>query len=191
MKTRSFFTASVIAGILVGFRTTGVNAQVGMRGETPVFTQRNLSGPRLGVTFVAGGHELKDRLEKNKIGNVLSQFGWHFEYQVVPETYGPSFVVELVPLVAAVEYGTLIPSASLVMGIRFPNGIEFGLGPNAMIVDDEKKPVHTALVIAVGKSFNFGGVSIPLNLVCVTSPEGNRFSVVFGYAITKSVSRPE
>ena len=190
MKTKSVQFALVIAGLLVGFRATAVRAQVGMRSENPTFTERNLSGPRLGVTFVAGGYELKKELKSKKIGNVLSQFGWHFEYQVVPETYGPSFVVELVPLIAAVEYGTLIPSVSLVMGIRFPSGIEFGLGPNLLIGGDEKKPVHTALVIAVGKSFNFGGVSIPLNLVCVTSPEGNRFSFVFGYAITKSVSHP-
>jgi hypothetical protein len=188
MKNKSLQTALVIAGLLVGIRATAVKAQVGIQSEIPAFTERNLSGPRLGVTFVAGGYELKKQLKDNKIGNVLSQFGWHFEYQVVPETYGPSFVVELVPLIAAVEYGTLIPSASLVMGIRFPSGIEFGLGPNILVGGDEKKPVHTALVVAVGKSFNFGGVSIPLNLVCVTSPEGNRFSFIFGYAITKSIS---
>jgi hypothetical protein len=190
MKTKSVQTALIIACVLIGIRSAAVMAQVGMRNEIATFTQRNLSGPRLGVTFIAGGHELKNQLKGKNIGNVLSQFGWHFEYQVVPETVGPSFVVELVPLVAAVEYGTLIPSASLVMGIRFPSGIEFGLGPNILVDGDEKKPVHTALVVAVGKSFNFGGVSIPLNQVCVTSPEGNRFSFVFGYAITKSVSKP-
>jgi hypothetical protein len=191
MKTRSWVTASVVAGFLAGFQAKTVQSQVGMQSEIPSFSQRNLSGPRLGVTFVAGGHELKNRMKEKNIGNVVSQFGWHFEYQVVPETYGPSFVVELVPLVSAVEYGILIPSASLVMGIRFPNGIEFGLGPNVLVSGDEKKPVYTALVVAVGKSFNFGGVSIPLNLVAVTSPEGNRFSLIFGYAITKSVSQPQ
>ena len=191
MRTRSWVTASVAAGFLLGFQAETVQSQVGMQDEIPTFSQRNLSGPRLGVTFVAGGHEMKNRMKEKNIGNVVSQFGWHFEYQVVPETYGPSFVVELVPLISAVEYGILIPSASLVMGIRFPNGIEFGLGPNVLVSGDEKKPMYTALVVAVGKSFNFGGVSIPLNLVCVTSPEGNRFSLIFGYAITKSVSRSQ
>jgi hypothetical protein len=169
--------------------TVGAGAFAQPASEIPSFAQRNLSGPRLGMTFVAGGRDLANELKSRHIGNVLSQFGWHFEYQVVPEGGGPSFVVEAVPLVAGVEYGTLVPSGSLVMGIRFPNGFEFGLGPN-VLVGGKEKPVHTALVAAVGKSFNYGGVSIPLNLVCVTSPEGNRYSLIFGYAITKSVRHP-
>lgn len=154
----------------------------------PLLRQRNLSGPRLGFTFVPGNKELAQDLKAHHMGSILSQFGWHFEYQVVPDGGGPSFVVECVPLIAAVEYGTLIPSGSIAMGIRFPGGIEFGLGPN--ILAGGSKKVHTALVVAVGKSFDYGGVSIPLNLVCVTSPSGNRFSFMFGYAITRSVSQP-
>ena len=191
MKTKSIHRTLIVAGILVGFHAAGIKAQVGMQSEIPTFSQRNLSGPRLGITVVPWGKELGDKLKSNKMGNVLSQFGWHFEYQVVPEGGGPSFVVELVPLVAGVEYGKLIPSGSLAMGIRFPNGFEFGLGPNMLVSGDKKKPLYTALVVAVGKSFNYQGVSIPLNLVCVTSPEGNRFSIIFGYAITKSVTRPK
>jgi hypothetical protein len=186
MKKQIYCSAAVIAVVLVGWRTADVKAQVGMRDEIPSFSQRSLAGPRLGFTYVPGGSELGNKLKEHKMGNVLSQFGWHFEYQVSPEGGGPSFVVELVPMIAGVEYGKPIPSASLAMGIRFPGGFEFGLGPN-VLVGDKDKPVRTALVVAIGKSFNYGGVSIPLNFVCVTSPEGNRFSIIFGYAITKSV----
>jgi hypothetical protein len=154
----------------------------------PIFSQRNLSGPRLGFTFVPGNKELAQELKAHHMGSVLSQFGWHFEYQVIPDGGGPSFVVECVPLVAGVEYGTLIPSVSIAMGIRFPGGFEFGLGPN--VVAGGEKKAHTALVVALGKSFNYGGVSIPLNLVCVTSPSGNRYSFMFGYAITRSIQQP-
>ncbi len=146
------------------------------------FSQRNLGGPRLGMTYVTG-NALTQKLGDRKIGTVLSQFGWHFEYQVIPEGGGPSFVIQLVPLVAGVEYGTLIPSASLAMGIRFPSGFEFGLGPNMLITDEGGS---TALVVAIGKSFNYGGVSIPLNLVWATNQLGNRISIIFGYAIAKA-----
>jgi hypothetical protein len=187
---RTFLDKTGIAAIAaICFAAAGSGSFAQSGSEIPSFSQRNLSGPRLGITFVAGGRKLANELKSRHIGNVLSQFGWHFEYQIVPEGGGPSFVVEAVPLVAAVEYGTLVPSGSLVMGIRFPNGFEFGLGPN-VLVGGKEKPVHTALVAAVGKSFNYGGVSIPLNLVCVTSPEGNRFSLIFGYAITKTVRHP-
>jgi hypothetical protein len=176
--------AAVTLGIAAVFSTLPVYCQYAQLDSLPTFVQRNLSGPRLGFTYVPGKGELVNEMRQNDLGPVLSQFGWHFEYQVVPEEEGPSFVVELVPLIAGVEYGIFIPSASLAMGIRFPSGFEFGLGPNVMAGRDE---VHTSLIIALGKSYNYGGVSIPVNLACATSPKGNRFSIIFGYAIAKSV----
>ena len=147
------------------------------------FAERNLSGPRLGVTYIPGNGELVQDLKERNIGQSLSQFGWHFEWQVVPEGGGPQFVVELVPLIAGVEYGKLIPSGTIAMGIRMPNGIEFGMGPNLLF--GGKDIINSALVIAVGKSIDYSGVSIPLNLVFATNPSGNRISFIFGYAIAR------
>ncbi|HAV22349.1 MAG TPA: hypothetical protein DCX46_02420 [Bacteroidetes bacterium] len=146
------------------------------------FSRRSLDGPRLGATYVLGQSTLTKELRDRRIGSLISQFGWHFEYQVVPDGEGPSFVIEGIPLVGGVEYGTLIPSGTLAMGIRFPSGWEFGMGPNTVFTD---QGVKTALVLAVGKSINYGGVSIPLNLVLATNPDGNRLSFMFGYAIFK------
>jgi hypothetical protein len=148
-----------------------------------VFAERNLGGPRLGVTLVEPGSVLAEKMRERRIGTLLSQFGWHFEYQVVPDGGGPSFVIQMIPLVAGVEYGTLIPSGTLAMGVRFPEGYEFGMGPNALISD---RGLTTALVMSVGKSFNYGGVSIPLNLVLTTNPDGLRMSFIFGYAIQRA-----
>jgi hypothetical protein len=147
-----------------------------------VFGEKNFGGPRLGVTMVPGNTVLASEMKKENIGRMLSQFGWHFEYQVVPDGGGPSFVIQFVPLVGGVEYGTLIPSATLAMGVRLPSGIEFGLGPNAIVTPTK---ITSALVMSVGQSFNYGGVNIPLNFVYATNPNGNRFSIVFGYAIQK------
>ena len=148
--------------------------------DSVLLVERNLSGPRMGVSYVVGGGSLRRDLRKRNMGPLLSQFGWHFEYQVIPEGGGPQFVVQFVPLAGGVEYGTLIPSGTIAMGVRLPEGIEFGLGPNIYVSDEG---VGTALMLGVGKSFSYGGVSIPINLVLTTNPAGNRVSVIFGYAI--------
>jgi hypothetical protein len=148
-----------------------------------VFSRRNLGGPRLGVTYVAGNTALARYLDSQGIGRQLSQFGWHFEYQVIPDGDGPQFVVQLTPLVAGVEYGKVIPGATMAMGIRFPSGWEFGLGPNVIAGTGDTSP--TSLVVGAGKTFNYGGVSIPLNLVYATNPDGTRLSFIIGYAIAR------
>jgi hypothetical protein len=148
------------------------------------FSRRSMDGPRLGITYVPPSSEIGKNLAEHDVGTLISQFGWHFEYQVVPKGYGPSFLIELIPLVGGVEYGTLIPSVTLAMGIRMPSGIEFGIGPNTVMAEKEKTMhLATALVIAVGKSFDYSGVSIPINLVVATSKTGQRYSIMVGYAI--------
>jgi hypothetical protein len=111
---------------------------------------------------------------------LMSQLGWHFEYDVVPAGGGPAFVIQFVPLISGVEYGTIVTSTSLMMGIRLPGGFEFGLGPNLLITPDGSP---TSLVMAIGKSFDYDGVSIPVNIAFTTSRTGNRITVLFGYAI--------
>jgi len=183
MKTQSTYTLAGMLMMLVALSMNETMAQVKMPYNEISFSERNLGGPRLGVTYAFGG-EIASKLGENGIGQTLSQFGWHFEYQVIPDGGGPSFVIEFVPLLAGVEYGTLIPSATLAMGIRFPEGIEFGMGPNVIITTEGASP---ALVLAVGKTISYGGVSIPLNIVLATNPQGNRLSFIFGYAIAKAI----
>ena len=158
-------------------------AQIRPGFESVTFYERNLGGPRLGFTVIPGSGKLASELKDRGIGPTLSQFGWHFEWQVIPEKEGPSFVIETIPLIAGVEYGKVIPSVTLAMGVRMPSGIEFGMGPNVLF--GGKNIVNSALVIAAGKSFNYSGVSIPVNLVFTTNPAGNRYSIIFGYAIAE------
>jgi hypothetical protein len=150
-------------------------------GSKVPFWKRSLNGPRMGFTIIPGESELHNRLESMNVGRVISQFGWHFEHQVLPSTEGPSFVIEWVPLIGGVEYGMFIPALTLAFGIRLPDGYEFGLGPNLLIGGENG--VNSALVIAVGKTFNFNGVNIPVNIAYVTSPMGSRIGFIFGYAV--------
>ncbi len=155
---------------------------------------RKLNGPRLGLTYVAQGDflgrsgDLQQGLEEHDIGAVISQFGWHFEWLVTPENGGPSFVTQLTPFIGGVEYATVIPSVSLVLGLRMPNGFELGLGPSVLlkvseITENGSNPVSSSLVVAIGKSIDFSGVSVPLNLALSTNNSGTRISFIFGYAM--------
>jgi hypothetical protein len=154
-------------------------------GETvPIMIERDLSGPRFGVTFRPDGQVFSDR---EHVGRVVSQFGWHFEKQIVPVGGGPQFILEAVPLLAGVEYGKLMPSMNLGMGIRFPSGYEFGVGPSVGLGEDENgvEEVRSSLFIAAGRSFDYGGVHLPVNFVVATNRDGQRMSLIVGYAIRR------
>ncbi|MEI7906771.1 MAG: hypothetical protein WCI84_05380 [Bacteroidota bacterium] len=181
MNTTRLVTSLLVC--IIAMANSPLSAQESSLMNQIVLGEKNFGGPRLGVTLVPGETVLSAEMKKKNIGRMLSQFGWHFEYQVVPDGGGPSFVIQFVPLVGGVEYGTLIPSGTLAMGVRLPGGIEFGLGPNAIVTPTK---ITSALVMSVGQNFNYGGVNIPLNFVFATNPNGNRFSIVFGYAIQRA-----
>jgi|WetSurMetagenome_2_1015567.scaffolds.fasta_scaffold67028_1 hypothetical protein len=182
MKTR---VVVAIAGLLSFLLPQLVSSQPGRVVQTTtdpdeiVFSKKSLAGPRLGFTVVPGNSELAQRMEKEGLGPIISQFGWHFEHSVIASGNGPAFVIEFIPLLGGVEYGKPIGSLSLMFGIRMPSGYEFGVGPNIIVATNAK----SGLIIAAGKTFDVQGVSIPLNLAYATSPTGSRIAFIVGYAI--------
>ncbi len=158
----------------------------------PRLVERNMNGPRFGLTYVGIKKELRELLPPGEFHSVISQFGWHFEYQIMPEGGGPQFIIQVVPMVAGVEHGYFIPNATLAVGIRLPSGFEAGIGPNIQFpknLEFEEGRTTSALLVAVGKSFHYGGVSIPVNIAYAINPNGNRVSFVLGYAIQRTRSR--
>ncbi len=148
-------------------------------------SHRKISGPRLGITYVAHNSTWEEKLDEKGIDNFISQFGWHLEWMVKPQSGGPAFVTELMPFIGGVEYGTVIPNLSLVFGIRFPRGFEFGMGPQVVVTLDKREPVSSSLVVGLGQTLDFSGVKIPLNLAMATNRSGQRLSFVFGYALNR------
>ena len=139
--------------------------------------RRSMEGPRLGVTFVTGSRA-DARLREYGVNPFMSQFGWHFEQDVSPASSGPEFVVEEVLLLGAVEQNTLVPSATLLMGIRLPRGFEFGIGPNV-------SPLGSGLALGIGQTLTYGDVRLPINLAVVRSPGALRTTLLLGYAIQR------
>ncbi len=157
----------------------------------PRLVERNMSGPRFGLTYVGIKPELLELLPPGEFHRIISQFGWHFEHQIAPEGGGPQFLLQFVPMVAGVEHGFFIPNVTFAVGIRLPSGFEAGIGPNIQLPKNLESGgnVTSALLVAVGKTFDFGGVSIPVNIAYAINPNGNRVSFVLGYAIQRTRSR--
>lgn len=154
--------------------------------EPPVrFRQRDLSGPRVGLTVAPGDGATYRTLRDHGMGRVVSQFGWHFEHQIVPLGAGPQLVTEAIPLVGGVEYSKFIPSLTLAVGLRTRSGYEFGMGPSFTPVTSGGD-IGVALALAAGKTLDYEGISLPLNVAVSTNQKGTRISVLAGYAIRRA-----
>ena len=135
-----------------------------------------LGGPRVGVTVVAGG--LVDELREHDVAPVFTQFGWQFEQLFFAKGDGLVGVTEWVLLAGGLEQGKLIPSASWLVGLRSPRGVEFGVGPNA-------SAAGLALAIAGGATIRYGFLNIPVNLAVVPGRDGVRVSVLSGFNMAR------
>jgi hypothetical protein len=143
------------------------------------------SGPRMGFMFAPGDPAISRRLRANGLGTMVSQFGWQFERRIAAFSGGPQLVTEVVPLFGGVEYNKLVPSVNAVVGVRFKSGYEFGMGPSLSVTSISGGP-STGLVIAAGKSIDYGDVCIPVNLALSTNPKGTMVNVLVGYSINKA-----
>jgi hypothetical protein len=135
----------------------------------------NLSGPRFGFTALPQG--VVDRLleERNiTVRTGISQFGWQFEKQFYSKTGGIAAVNEFVFLLGGLEQGVTIPSASWMVGLRSPTGLEFGIGPNIT-------PAGVALAVAGGVTFRSGSLNVPITIAVVPSKDGTRVSMLTGF----------
>ena len=134
----------------------------------------DLSGPRAGLTLITG--ETAERLEEELDVKtpIISQFGWHFEKRFFSIPEGPTGVVEFVPLIGGMENNVVLPSVSLVVGLRSVDGLEIGVGPNVSISG-------IAYVLGAGVTKTVGMLNIPVNGSIVFSNEGARFSLLVGF----------
>ena len=161
--SRTFTFARVVTTVATATFVLAMSTAAGAQQSAGAFDRPiELSGPRVGVTFLSGG--IVDTLEDRgiEVGSLVSQFGWQFEKQFYSSENGPTFVTEWVLLAGGTEQGMFIPSASWLVGIRTRKGVEFAVGPNLT-------PAGVALAVAAGITFRAGGLNIPVNLAVVPS----------------------
>lgn len=138
-----------------------------------------LDGPRFGVTFLDGqlARDLEDMFGAQPL---ISQFGWQVENQFFTLPNGTSGIVEFVGLLGGFEQGLLLPSATMLVGMRNYRGMEFGFGPNVSLAG-------ASLAFAVGVTVQSYGINFPINLAYVPSANGGRLSFLLGF---NAISRP-
>ena len=134
----------------------------------------NISGPRIGGTFLSN-KTIQDAKEKGiNVTNVISQFGWQFESAFFTTQNGPQGVTALIPMLGGADQGVLIPSISWVTGLRSQSGFEFAVGPNVSLSG-------VGMAFSVGKTNKVGEVNFPINVSVVSSNSGMRVSLLFGF----------
>lgn len=153
-------------------------AQDQMEGAQPV-RALELDGPRFGITFL-DGQVARDLEAIFGAKPIISQFGWQFENRFFNLENGTSGIVEFVGLLGGVDQGLILPSATMMIGMRNARGMEFGFGPNLSLTG-------SSLAFAVGVTLQSGGINFPVNLAYVPSPQGGRLSFLLGF---NAVSRP-
>lgn len=135
--------------------------------------QINLSGPRMGFTIITGDAANTLREDYDVIP-IVTQFGWQSEVRFFSVEDGPTGLMEFVGLIGGVEQELFLPSLSWLAGVRFPDGREFGVGPNLSITG-------TAYVIAGGFTRSYGAMNFPINFSILLSKSGARLSLLFGF----------
>jgi len=168
-----------------------------------------LSGPRFGTTLITQGSSADylnegvnfDEDENSGFGNTgtafTTQYGWQWETRFADSGENIIGIVEWVALIAGLEKGMFLPSASSLVGIRTVKGFECALGPNLSLSG-------VGLAFAVGYNFKSGNLNIPINLAFVPGVNkngsyrdennnsidysystGNRISLMVGFNMNK------
>jgi len=143
----------------------------------PVYVA-SLAGPRFGVTFLAPGVVEKLAARDIQVNSNISQFGWQFEKQFYAKGGGVTMVTEWVALLGGLDQGVALPSLNWLVGLRTPEGAEFGIGPNITANG-------TGLVLAGGVTLRRGAMNVPLNVAVVPSKSGARVSFLAGFSLRR------
>ena len=146
----------ILLTLVLGLGLLTANAQI-----------EKLAGPRLGMTFIGAGpvadflHEGFD-FDDDRDGKYgpafTTQYGWQWESRFADGGGDVVGIVEWIVLVAGMEQGMFLPSATSIIGARTSNGLEFGVGPNLSLSG-------IGMVFGVGYNFKSGNLNLPVNLV--------------------------
>lgn len=167
-------TCILFASLVAGLTAVTASAQ-SVLTPPPIVHTVDLSGPRVGLTFLSEGivKELRDQ-RRLDLQPAISQFGWQFERQFFTKESGVTAVSEYVVLLGGLDQGVAIPSLNWLIGARTRGGAEFGIGPNLT-------PAGIGLVVAVGVTYRIGAMNVPINFALVPSKYGQRLSVLTGF----------
>ena len=142
--------------------------------------RQHLAGPRFGFTVFTG--DVADQRDQAELEPIMTQFGWQWETQLVSQNSGNQVLMEWVVLVGGVEQDELNLSLGWLSGYRFPNGVEFGVGPNLSYSRDSGDTT-SSMIFAAGATAPFGDVYIPVNFAVSIAKGGPRLTALLGWIV--------
>jgi hypothetical protein len=122
-----------------------------------------MGGPRFGMSYSSGPgfDDLVKQVHESKpdatVNPMMTQFGWQMEYRMFRTDKGVTALTELIPLVGGLDQGLALPSLTWLVGLRGPDGLEFGVGPDLGIGG-------VSMMIGAGCTVDMDGINIPINL---------------------------
>lgn len=168
MKKLSLFIATILTSCLLSLHSFAQSDT--LRTVRPI----KLNGPRVGFTYIAPGKLANDLKKEFSADPFITQFGWQFETNYFTLPNGTAGLVEFILLAGGLDQNLFLPSANLLIGIRSPQGLEFGFGPNISLAG-------AAFVFAGGVTIKSGALNFPINIAVVPSTSGFRTSLLLGF----------
>jgi hypothetical protein len=160
--------------VVLGARDAVAQSQPMPAPQHAIFIENDhRSGPRFGAAYLIGGSVTAEKAGQS-LGHLTSLFGWQFERLFDAGPGLPTPVSELVLLAGGMEQGRLLPSASLLVGLRQLNGVEFGVGPTAT-------GAGVQLAFAGGVTRKFGALNVPITLAVAPGRRGAAVSLTAGF----------
>ena len=176
---------------IISFQLVFVFGIVSLFAQNEEARFQGFFGPRIGVTYVAADpEEFNEKLQEmfpnddRKYIPFFTQFGINFEQRIRLGSTKSHFAFQEVLIVGGIDQGIFVPSFSILIGFRSHTGFEFGLGPNFIVKwTQEELELATSVVYAIGWTFPFHNVYIPLNLAVIPTPDDGhpRISLVSGF----------
>lgn len=175
MKKLAILLAIGFGGILKGQTT---DLPVIRDTTTPLMEPLKLSGPRVGLTYIPNmeDYRLNETFGDTSFqpNNIISQFGWQFEWRYFETQSGSQGLIEIIPMIGGLDQGMILPSLNLIMGYRDGNGFELGAGPNLSMF-------NPGFTFAVGYNIKRDYMNFPLNFALTSGRQGLRFTLLVGW----------
>lgn len=139
------------------------------------------SGPRIGFTYLGEG-QVSDWINDQGKNPFVTQIGWELESRIFTSGNGIAAVVEYMGLVGGMEQGLIMPSASILLALRGPEGMEFAVGPNYFYYDTY---YLFGMEFSAGTTLQFSDIYLPINLSFVPSIKRSETVVEYNGKITQ------
>ena len=151
----------------------------------PSLSKLNMSGPRVGMTFLTG----RSATPRDEGGEwdypVITQIGWQFEQRFFTTDGGMTGLTEIIPLIGGVDQNNLKLTVATLFGARAQTGFEFAAGPLISLPLESEDNVNSSFIFAVGLTTRQGNVFFPFNLAVVPHKDGTRFTFTVGWNVPK------